>query len=266
LRTLPLGLRTDLLTGSRGLVTRRHGDALVLRTTDFDAFYFGNKLLLPAPPRPAEVPERVDQWRAAFADAPGVEKIVLQWETAYDDPATHPGLEQAGAAFGLELDRDVLLRLGTFKPVAPRTPMRARCASSDADWQAVLDVALDNEERPGRRAFHAWRRAEHRNLAEAGRGLWWLAEADRQVVASAGIFWDETGTLARFQDVDTVERARNRGFASGLLSAMLTDLPQRLPGLETCVIVTAGGSQAERIYRRLGFEPMSRLEALWGDR
>jgi predicted GNAT family acetyltransferase len=144
--------------------------------------------------------------------------------------------------------------------------MRARPAATDGDWQAVLDIALDGEERPGRRAYHAWRRAEHRWLAESGRGLWWLAEADGRPVASAGIFWDAAGTLARFQDVDTVEHARNRGFASGLLSAMLTDVQQRLPGLETCVIVTAAGSQAERIYRRLGFEPVSRLQALWGDR
>jgi predicted GNAT family acetyltransferase len=101
---------------------------------------------------------------------------------------------------------------------------------------------------------------------DAGRGLWWIAEADGQPVSTAGIFWDPLGKLARFQSVDTRPDARGNGFCTGLLNAMLLDLQQRLPRLETCVIMADVGSQAERIYRRLGFEPVGRQDALWGDR
>ena len=88
--------------------------------------------------------------------------------------------------------------------------------------------------------------------------MWWLAEADGRAVSSAGIFWDADGKLARFQSVDTRPEARGNGFCTGLLNAMVLDIQQRLPQLETCVIVAEVGAQAERIYRRVGFEPAGR--------
>jgi ribosomal protein S18 acetylase RimI-like enzyme len=262
---LPLGLRTHLLTAPSGLRMRRQGELLVLRTADFDTFYFGNVLCLPAPPRADDLPGLLEQWQMAFADAPGVAKVVLQWETR-PEQSEDPELELAASEYGLTPARDIVLRLGTFSPSQPRVPMQARIVETDADWQAAVEVATDPNDSPGRKAFTAWRRAEHRTLADAGRGLWWLGEADGQPVSSAGIYWDKDGTLARFQSVDTRANARGQGFASALLSTMTEDIVGRLPRLETCVIVAEIDTQAERIYRRLGYEPASKQVALWGDR
>jgi len=265
---LPLGLRTHLLVGPGGMSARPLGDALVVRTADMNSFYFGNFLFLPRAPRAADLSGRLEQWRTAFADAPGVEKVVLQWESGFEDSGIGNELADAARRRGLEPDIDVVLRLEQAAPREPRTPMRARFVESEADWATALEVATEPTDSASRRTFHAWRRREHRRLVEAGHGLWWIAaaEADGRPVSSAGIFWNDSGTLARFQSVDTRFDARGQGFATGLLSAMLVDIQRRLPRLETCVIVATLDSQAERIYRSLGFEALDRLESLWGDR
>lgn len=263
---LPLGLRSHLLVAPSSLVVHPAQNCLVLRTLDRDDFYMGNVLFLPAPPSPSSLKSLLERWSQAFADAPGVTKLVLQWETPVEQPVDTATLAEAGGAHGLELDRDLVLRLRQFVPAEARVPMRARPVVSEEDWAAVLAVATPSDATPGRRAFTAWRQQEYRHMVELGRGLWWMGELDGQAVASAGIFWDEGGRLARFQRVDTREDARGQGCATGLLSAMLADLLARQPQLETCVIVAALGGQAERIYRRLGFEPVNHLDALWGDR
>jgi RimJ/RimL family protein N-acetyltransferase len=264
---LPLGLRTDLLVAPKGLVTRRLDDLLALRTLDYSHYYFGNLLFLPASPRAADLPALLDRWRD-FAAGPGepLEKVVFQWETPLAAPPEDPALESTAATYGLVPDRNLVLRLGTPTHQPARVPMHARPVASEADWAAAVEVAATPDSSPGRLAFDAWRRREHRRLVEAGRGMWWLAEADGRAVSSAGIFWDAQGKLARFQSVDTRPEARGNGFCTGLLNAMVRDIQQRLPQLETCVIVAEVGAQAERIYRRVGFEPASRQDALWGDR
>jgi hypothetical protein len=267
MQPLPLGLQTDLLVAPSSLVTRRLDDVLALRTLDYANYYFGNLLFLPASPRATDLPALLDRWRD-FAAGPGepLEKVVFQWETPLAAPPEDPALESTAATYGLVPDRNLVLRLATLAQAHARTPMRTRPVASTADWAAVAEIAAAPAASPGRRAYDLWRRKEHRRLVDAGRGLWWLAEADGRAVSTAGIFWDAPGKLARFQSVDTRADARGNGFCTGLLSAMLLDLQQRLPHLEACVIVAEVGAQAERIYRRLGFEPVSHQTALWGDR
>lgn len=268
---LPFGLKTDLLVRPHNLFVRRHSEDLgVMRNPDRDDHWFGNMLLLPEVPAPADLPRLLDAWRQAFADAPGVAKTVLQWEaTPARCARLAPAVETAAHTQNLILEHNVVLRLERrpSEPLAARAPVTVRPVLADADWSAVLAVANGDAETPGRREFNAWRQAEYRRLIDdTGRGQWWLVELNGEVVASAGIFWDESGRLARFQRVDTRADARGLGCCSALISTMVIDTARRLPELEECVIVAELGSQAERVYRRVGFEPYVHQDSIWGDR
>ena len=265
-----LGLETDLLVKPASMLVRRHSDALVvLRTPGRDDFWFGNVLILPAAPAPQTLGSLLERWRDEFAHAPGVSKTVLLWEAAHDaSRADEPALESAATEHALAFECNLVLRLARrpAQPAQARVPMAARPVESDEDWAAVLQVATPRDAPPGQRAFIEWRQAEYRRLVQAGSGHWWLGEVDGEIVSSAGIFWDEGGRVARFQRVDTAEHARGQGCCTALISAMVVDTCRRLPRLQDCVIVAERGTQAERIYRRVGFDSYSRQNAIWGDR
>jgi hypothetical protein len=263
---MPLGLRTDLMVAPAALVVRSADEWLFLRTPGRDDFHMGNELYLRTPPNLSTIDAWLARWLVQFADAPGVSKVVLQWEIPTEEPDHVAALAETAATRGLELDRNQVMRLERLVPATAHVPMRTRAVASDEDWAAVLAVATASDVRVGLREFKAWRQLEYRRLVESGRGEWWMGEIGGRVVTSAGIFWDESEQLARFQRVDTRADARGRGCATGLLHAMLTDLASCRPRLSDIVIVAALGSQAERIYHRLGFANVSRQDALLGDR
>ena len=82
----------------------------------------------------------------------------------------------------------------------------------------------------------------------------------------AGVLAHEIAHVAQRHAAAQVTQGAFANWGLGLLSAMLVDLVERLPRLETCVMLATEGSQAERIYSSLGFVPLNRQEALWGDR
>jgi ribosomal protein S18 acetylase RimI-like enzyme len=226
----------------------------------------GNALYLLQPPNPSTIDSWLEFWQVLFADAPRVSKVVVQWETSPAEPGDVAGIAELAVSRGLEFETNVVMRLGQLSPAEARVPMRTRGVTSDADWAAVLEVATESDDTAGLRAFRAWRQMEYRRMVEAGRGQWWMGEIDGRAVTSAGIFWDERQQLARFQRVSTRKEERGQGCATGLLSAMLRDLALRKPRVSDTFIVAALGGQAERIYRRLGFEILGHQNELTGDR
>ena len=78
----------------------------------------------------------------------------------------------------------------------------------------------------------------------------WGAFRDDRLVGSLGLY--ESPTLLRFQEVMTREDARGRGVASSLVAGALASARSR-HRRATAVIVAKPGTQAGRIYQRLGF-------------
>jgi GNAT superfamily N-acetyltransferase len=233
---------------------------VVVRSPTLPSFWFGNMVFLDAPPAAHEVTGWLERWPSLVAE-PRPERIVLEWETP--ERSLTPELRATAEELSLDVEDVAVLRLGELRPGQASGSFAARPARTDADWAGALAVATAELE-GDQVEFSTLRQATQRERAGTRRGDWWIGELDGAVVASAGIYWDEAGRVARYQAVDTLAAARGRGCASALLTAMALDVRDRLPALEALVIAADAGGAPERLYRRLGFETASWQAALVG--
>jgi GNAT superfamily N-acetyltransferase len=253
-----LGWITDRFVPPPQVVTRIDGARLV-RTPDLPDFWFGNFLQLDAEPAAEDLPRWLDTWTEVVGD-PLPKRRILSWERP--DLQLSPALKAAAEAHELEADIDVVMRLGDLVPRSGPDGFTARPCRSDDDWAAAH--VLGSADVPDQADFQRRLQNHHRARAEDGYGEWWIGELGGEAVATAGIYWNDEGTVARYQRVDTREDVRRRGCASALLTAMALHVRERLPGLRHVVIVAGAGEAGEQVYLRLGFAPASYVPTLVG--
>lgn len=249
---LGIGERSERLCAPRTVDYDHRGDHWVLRCSDRPDYHWGNALVLDAPPAPDRLAGWAARHRAAFSHVEGVERVVVGWEAA--EPGEAPGLRTAAETAGLELEVVDELALVEVRTRAARVAVDVRPIADEA-WDQLLalrDTRGDDEAA----AFRRWRYGHYRELVRGGRGVVWGAWRDGALVGSAGAFWADG--LARFQDVGVSEAHRGLGICSRLVSAMTLDLAGRAA---TVLILVDRGTQAERIYRAIGYE---RVGTMWG--
>jgi GNAT superfamily N-acetyltransferase len=210
-------------------------------------------------PTPEDIP-RLLEIRAGEFEGTGVAaRIPCREEPGAEEPQDSPWATGDG-------HRDFSLsRLEVPQCSAPREPeltgdFELRRVEGDDDWQAVVDVNVAcHGFAPGPKAdFCRWTIGErHRAAYESGRASWWAAWSGGTAVAAAGVY-DGKGLPARLQEVVTHREHRRRGACTRLLSAVLARA-----GPEGALLVAEAGSDAHRIYSRLGFEPVSRVRELF---
>lgn len=244
-----LGFRTDLmLRRLAGATVSDRGDHIVVRTPQNPTFYWGNFVLLAAPPAAGEA----ERWLETFAsEFPAAGHVALGVDGTDGDLGT--GAETLRAV-GLRAEVAVVLTAPALDPpfrVDPAAVLRP--LESDDDWgQAVeLRMALDSDEGDQHRRFVERRLAELRSLTDAGHGVYVGAFVDGVARATLGLCTDGGG-LGRFQNVETHPDFRRRGLAAGLLS-LAAALGQDRLGVTTLVIVADPDYVAVDLYRRLGF-------------
>lgn len=229
------------------------GNYRVIRTPARHDFYFGNCLSLDAPPAAADRDGWFGRCRAELVDLTGLARLLLQWET---------DLDHADDA-ALEAPNVVLMRpaVEDVKVIAPRgVALRRIAVDDDAGWAAVVALAMAGaaDNGPAHVDFAVWSAGAKRDAYRRapGSGGWWGAfDAETgELCGSLGLY--EADDLMRFQDVETAVAFRRRGIASALCAAAVRAAAAAHPRA-LAVIVAAQGSQAERIYRRLGFAPVS---------
>jgi len=134
-----------------------------------------------------------------------------------------------------------------------------RVLRGDADWQALVDLDVRvngwQTDLPGQE-YLRWSRGERRRLIEGGRGVQMGAFASGRLVGGAALI--KGGREARFQEVSVDPAFRRRGIATALVGSLARDARERRAGLPLWITATAG-SQADRIYERLGFQPRSTM-------
>jgi ribosomal protein S18 acetylase RimI-like enzyme len=242
-----LGMRTDLMIRRlAGSEITDHGDHLVVRTPDNPAFYWGNFVAFPWPPRQGDA----DRWSALFSR---YHPDARHRAYGIDDPNGEPGDPTEIAALGVEADVSAVL---TAAAPLPRTgaPAEVRTLRTDADWQQMLNVRLtceDGPPDPGHAQFLDRRAAESRRLSESGAGSWFGAVVDGRIVATLGILSDGGG-LARYQSVETDPAYRRRGLARALLVRASECAAEELRA-QTVVIVADPDYHAIELYRSAGF-------------
>jgi GNAT superfamily N-acetyltransferase len=243
-----LGYRTDLMVRRlEGSEVADHGNHVVVRSPGHPGFWWGNFILLPAPPRPREAAG----WLARFAEVfPEASHVALGVDTTEPEAAERSGLPEAG----LRLERStVLVATAIHEPPHVNLAVQYRPLAGDADWQQSLELRLaaDDSDGAATQVFYEQRTADARRMAENGHGAWFGAFASGRLTAQLGIFSDGSG-IARYQNVETDPDWRRNGLAGTLVWQAgrwaLGQLDAR-----TLVIVADPAAAAIRIYRSVGF-------------
>ncbi|HEU0037186.1 MAG TPA: GNAT family N-acetyltransferase [Kofleriaceae bacterium] len=242
-----LALATDLaLLETRARIVDR-GAYLVVETPDDPSYYYGNLLVLPAPPRAGEVAH----WTQRFADElgtrPEIRHVTLCWDGGVPDPAACDAL----VAAGFTLDPVVALAAPSLRtpPAPPGIEIRPLDASA-LPATAELAFALADRHDDVYRQFLQRRAAWQAGLVARGAAQFWGAFDGDRLVASLGLVTLAIGgaRLGRFQDVQTAVDARKRGIASALVGEAA-----RAAALPSYVVIALPGGPALGLYERAGF-------------
>lgn len=243
-----LGLSTDLeLLARRGkgrIVDR--GDYLAVTTPEDPGYYFGNLLVLRAPPRAGEVATWVQRFADEIGRDPAIEHVTLRWDGIHGDVGPRAELEAAG----FTLDTDLVMVASSVVPARCDVTLRP-LAPDELAATADLAFAISDRHDDAYRRFVHRRAAWKRELVTGGEATWWGAFDGASLVGSLGLV--PLGTRARYQDVQVAASHRRRGIASALLAASAD-----AAGVDTLVIVALPGSAAARVYERAGFRAVER--------
>jgi GNAT superfamily N-acetyltransferase len=267
---LGLAVERASLSG-RSLVTYAR-DHVTVRTPSRPDFRAGNTLDLIAPPPPEDLPGWVERF-AETTGRLGVAHVQLRWETplAADAPVVGPTPDPAvvaaldGLGFALTPTTVLLLDDLVAPPAAPvelvavEPPSAVPGGPTDRRWHAATVLyrygsgETPEDWRDVDEGFVAWSVDVQRELAADGRAQVWLAMRHGGPVARLTLAHDRQG-LAVVEDVIVHPVHRGLGIAATLthaaVAAHLADRPGSRVGLGA-----EPTSQAERVYRRLGFRP-----------
>jgi ribosomal protein S18 acetylase RimI-like enzyme len=248
-----LAFRTDLAmlehSGSR---VEDHGTHLVVRTPDNPTYWWGNFLLLPAPPADADDAQR---WLTMFEEEfPGT------GHRTFGVDGRDGSADDLAPFADLGLTRyvsTVMTATSVHEPARPNTEATYRPLDSDADWQQQIELTEAGEDPSWYHGdFVSNQATAQRRLVDAGYGAWWGAFEGDRLLASMGLFTASPG-LARFQSVKTHPDARGRGLAGTLVHRVSRYGFDEL-GAETLVMVADPEYLAIRIYRSVGFADTER--------
>jgi ribosomal protein S18 acetylase RimI-like enzyme len=246
----PATISDAIVRGGASTFEQRDGYAVVETPARRD-FWFGNMLVLDAAPSPDEYAAWLSLCARTFAER-GVRRYVVQWETAGSaDDLT------AVALPNVELHRNVVLCYpGSSLSVPDSFAIRALESDGDLAAACALDVA---DAEPAHADFVRWRFGLVAGDCRAGRAHVFGAWEGERLTAFAGVYL--TPDYARFSTPVTGRAFRRRGIFSALCARIVALAAERTPAARI-VIVAEEGSDAERLYRKLGFEPAGRQYAL----
>ena len=175
------------------------GGYLAIRSPQNPTYWWGNFLLLAAPPEPGHAGEWLATFAAEFPAAKHVALGIDVIEVGAVDVAEF-------VAAGLRLERSaVMTATAVNEPPHPNfTAAYRELSQGDDDWRQAADLraVLSEGEPSGEPLFLAARLAAERALTEAGHGSWFGAFVNGQLVAQLGLVTDGSG-IARYQDVET---------------------------------------------------------------
>ncbi|MGE5185540.1 MAG: GNAT family N-acetyltransferase [Acidobacteriota bacterium] len=227
-----LALATELaLAQTRGTVVDR-GGYIRVETPDEPGWSDGNLLALPHAPAPADVPRWIDTFRHELGEHRAVS---LRW----DEPTGERYAE-------LEVDTYELMLAGEVLAPPHSLPTR-ELAPDELALTAELAFAIGDRHDDAYHQFLRRRARWHEQLVgELGARFFGAFDRD-QLVASLGLV--PLGAVARYQDVQTSATHRRRGLAGSLLATAARAFPQ----VSRFAILAEAGSDATRVYTRVGF-------------
>ncbi len=253
-----LGVLTDRTASPPTTVYREAADWWIVSTISRPDFWFGNYVVLKAHP---DDETRKRAWmlcKSLFPASGGYKKHILLWETiASDQSHSAPEEQELVNAEGIEtLHRDVMLfeDAGCAKRREGVTGGKISKVVQNEEWRDVQKLLLGNASQE-ERSFLTWQLDQYRVLCEAGSGLWLRGmNSTGRAVSTLGIY--VSARYARFQNVFTEPSSRGNGYASALIERAIAEVTKDRK-IRSYVIVADRDSDAQRLYKRLGFRNMS---------
>jgi RimJ/RimL family protein N-acetyltransferase len=259
---LSLGWRTDLIFARFDAEVIERNDYLLVRTPHNPNFWWGNFLLFDHAPAAGESAQWLAQFDAEIASRQRESRhIAFGIDTI--EPFEMP-VELAVAGF--TRDADTVLTMSRDQLRAPPAPMPLGCRvgvldlPAQAEAAVELQVVSDEGAHPPEHEHRLFRRRQMQRYAameRAGLGHWFgvfaATELGEQLVADCGLFRDESGTLGRFQHVETHPQWRRRGLCRALIHAVCAHGFEAM-GLQSLVIVADPDDVAIGLYESVGFE------------
>lgn len=225
-------------------------------------YVFGNYVVGRTPPHADDFDASViaQVWQQHLGGRPGVQHRILQWEVPLQ--AADAALRAAQRHFGVDreaidthlvlvADRRSLQRQGSAGAL---TRVTTRAAFRSVEQMALADLQLDDASTTTT-DFLDWQYEQFWTAIAAGRCTWWQVENNEgEPRAQCGIALDEG--VGRYRDVLTHPAHRQQGWGRALITQTATHL---LDGgmCGQLVLIAEAGSVAERLYRSVGFAPVS---------
>lgn len=264
LQTLSLAWRTDLIFARFDGVLVERPDCLVVRTPANPLFYWGNCLLLPSPPRDAELAH----WLSRFDEELGSDtRESGHVAIGFDAYAPFEPLLSWQAA-GFDVFAIAQLGLGSTdlrmppRPLDPAYRFERLNLADLATLQAVVDLHCLSDggaHEPAHYRQHRQRQMQRYACMQlAGLGHWFGIWHGRQLVADCGLFRD--GRLGRFQHVGTHPEWRRRGLCRALVERVTSQGFHQM-GLAHIVMCADPTDVAIGIYECAGYQ---RESLCWG--
>jgi RimJ/RimL family protein N-acetyltransferase len=257
---LSMEARTDLIFHREAGTVLDRGEYVFIETPASPNYYFGNLLFFKRPPGAGDFDRWCEAFHREFAHRPGVRHVTFKWDVRAGPTGDVEPFLQAGFEFDSNV---VLLAERVSPPPKVNAEVGVHRIATDGDWAAVIE----NQVR-GRhpwwpedvfREFFAGQVEIYRGLEQDGRGGWYGAYLDGQLVADLGLFRD--GDVGRFQRVGTHPDFRRRGIC-GTLVYEVSRRALEEQNLRTLVMVADEHYHAARIYESVGFEAKEKSAAV----
>lgn len=264
MHSLPLSLlyQTEFFIAAFNADVREDPDAWVVTTPTNPTYHWGNYLLFKQAGAGVagqiNLKSLTERFQAAFAHAPKVGHVAIAW----DEPLSGLNLKAllgACVSLGFEVLQSQVMALNraavTLSNMNHATLVRPLCGDAEWDQATRLQIASRPEHfsRDEYETYMRSRMAHLKAMANAGLGFWMGAfTPEGLLVGDLGVF-GQKGGVARFQCVETAAGFRNQGVCTTLVATACLAAFEYI-GARTVAIIADPGSQAEKIYRSVGFE------------
>lgn len=254
-----LGFRSELIFLEFDGEVLDRGEYTVVRTLTNPGFYWGNLLIFDRAPVKGDYAKWVATFDREFAD-PRIKHKTFAW----DSLASEIGDVAEFEANNFKLEKNAVLSAKAneiYRPQKYNSAIEIRQLKSGAEPQAESDwyQNIELQTRTGEphlteaqwRDFSTQQSHRYREMIKAGRGAWFGAFLNNELVASLGLF--HSNGVGRYQIVVTDENHRRQGIAATLVYEAAKYAFQNW-NVQDLVMCADPDYFAIRIYESVGFK------------
>ncbi len=251
-----LGLQTNLIFARfNGEIIDRE-TYLVVKTPSNPEYFWGNFLVFDRPPREGDLAhwKKIFDFEFDYYDSP--QHYTFTWDIVEDNELiSKDGLKEFKNN-GFDLEKMIALSTDMVNsPPYLNKGIEIRKIKSASDWERIIQLQiLCADEKYKNEFYEKFKRgqfANYKKMTEAGRGEWFGAFLNGELVGDLGVFFEHK--VARYQSVETHPGFRNQGIA-GTLVFKAGEYALENWAITDLVMEADPDYHAARIYESVGFK------------